>query len=152
MSAFQKKVKMDQRHLSLNTSMDGKMSYSFKKRKISDLGISSLSLMKMMSSSLSPLKRERPTAVRCLLMEASARTPSLEQRIQQGRCNEGFNAGPIAFAFWILGLGENLGFGRKFWVWAKILGLGENFRFGKNFWVRAKILCSGENFGFGRKF
>ena len=75
-----------------------------------------------------------------------------KQHIQQGRCNEGFNAGPIAFAFWILGLGENLGFGRKFWVWAKILGLGENFRFGKIFWVRAKILCSGENFGFGQKF
>ena len=36
----------------------------------------------------------------------------------------------------ILGLGENFGSGRKFWVWVKILGLGENFGSGQKFLVQ----------------
>ena len=61
----------------------------------------------------------------------------------------------------ILGLGENLGFGQKFSVWAKNFGLGEKFGFERNyvcicilhfvFEFPAKILSSGENFVF-RKF
>ena len=43
-------------------------------------------------------------------------------------------------------MGENFGFGRKIWVWAKIVGLGENFM------LVAKIVGSGENVGFGRNF
>ena len=33
----------------------------------------------------------------------------------------------------MIGLGENLWFGGKFWVQVKILGLGENFRLGQKF-------------------
>ena len=35
---------------------------------------------------------------------------------------------------------------------AKILGSGENIRLGRKFWVKVKILGSGENFSLGRKF
>ena len=71
----------------------------------------------------------------------------------------------------ILGLGESLGFGQKFSVWAKNFGLGEKFGFERNyvcicilhfafefpaknseFWVCVKILGWGQNFGFGGKF
>ena len=73
-------------------------------------------------------------------------------KLKQGRCNEGFNAEPITFAFCICicilhfefkfpakNSGEKFRFGRKFMVWVKMLGSGENFVFG-------------ENFGLGRKF
>ena len=84
---------------------------------------------------------------------------------KQGRCNEGFNAEPIAFAFCIsnlnfppkirnfsdFGSGKNFMIGRKFWVWVKNLCSGENFGFGGKFWVWVKILGSGQNFGFERK-
>ena len=76
---------------------------------------------------------------------------------KQGRCNEGFNAEPITFAFCICILHFEFKFpGKKFNIFpilvqAKILGSGRNFMIGQNFWVRVKNLCSGENFGFGRK-
>ena len=33
-----------------------------------------------------------------------------------------------------------------------LLGSGENIRLGRKFWVKVKILGSGENFSLGRKF
>ena len=82
---------------------------------------------------------------------------------EQGRCNEGFNAEPIAFAFCIsnlnfrpkirnfsdFGSGKKFGFKWKFYDWAKILGSGEKFMFRRKFWVWEEILGLGENFSFG---
>ena len=87
----------------------------------------------------------------------------IETKIKQGRCNEGFNAEPIAFAFCIsnlnfppkirnfsdFGSGKIFGFGWKFYDRAKILGSGEKFMFRRKFWVWEEILGLGENFGFG---
>ena len=46
--------------------------------------------------------------------------------------------------------------GTWLWVkilgWAKILGSGENIRLGRKFWVKVKILGLGENFSLGQKF
>ena len=71
---------------------------------------------------------------------------------KQGRCNEGFNAEPIAFAFCI----SNLNIPPKIRNFSdfgsgKIFGISGNFMIGRHFWVWVKNLCSGENFGFGRK-
>ena len=63
-----------------------------------------------------------------------------KQQNKQGRCNEGFNAEPIAFCilhfkfkFPAKNSGEKFRFGRKFMVWVKMLGSGENFVFGREF-------------------
>ena len=64
----------------------------------------------------------------------------LSNEIIQGRCNEGFNAEPIAFCI--------LHFEFKF----PAKNSGEKFRFGQKFMVWVKMLGSGENVGFGQKF
>ena len=74
-----------------------------------------------------------------------------KKNTKQGRCNEGFNAEPIAFAFCILHFAlifpakNSKNF--RFWF-RQNFGLGEKFMFRRTFGVWEEILRLGENFGF----